>query len=336
MISPVLFGTIKNVARRLENPDLRVCRDCSNSFVATWDQRLCNPCRYERASRSVCASCGAKTGQSGRTICGPCRYGTPPEMLAMTGADRAWVAAIIEGEGTFAHTRRPCGLIRVAMTDLDVVERLKEITGLGLVHARGRRLAHHKDVWDWAVTRRENVCTLTEEIAPILLGRRRASAESVLGADGRTMPPPTAMRPGEPESWGWVAGLIEGEGCIVPGPSSKDQRPRISLDMTDFDVIERLTTLTSAGTTMEIASRRPRGRPLRRWNVSRKAEIRTVIENVMPHLGARRKERAAYALSRLLCRLLPGPVWTGQGWRKTGDSNASACTPPGFRPGPAA
>ena len=54
---------------------------------------------------------------------------------------------------------RPGGQIRVVMTDQDVIRRLQSLTGLGLVHNRGRRTAHHKTVWEWAVTRRENVCT---------------------------------------------------------------------------------------------------------------------------------------------------------------------------------
>jgi hypothetical protein len=281
---------------KLAAPETRICEECCQPFDTFWAQRLCNPCRYEHASRDTCASCGAKTGHSGRTICGPCRYGTPPEMHAMTGANRAWIAAIIEGEGTFARTRRPCGLIRVAMTDLDVVERLKNVTGLGLVHDRGRRLAHHKDVWDWAVTRRENVCTLTEEIAPILLGRRRASAESVLWADGRIMPLTAVMLPGEPESWAWVAGLIEGDGWISPAPGGAARTTVVGVESTDLDVIERLACLTKAGHINELRVDRAHHKPRWRWTVHGRDAIRRVLTGTLPLLGERRTARAEYVL----------------------------------------
>lgn len=294
-----VFDIMSLVSRRLENPETRICGDCSQPFVTSWSQRLCDPCRYIRASRSRCTKCGGKTGRSGYTLCGLCRYGTPPAIRAMSPVEVAWLAAIVEGEGTFGRTGRPGGQVRVVMTDLDIIKRLQTVTGLGLVHSRGRRADHHKETWEWAVTRRQNVCVLVERLAPLLLQRRRAGLEFILRAGGRPMPSFAELRPGQPEAWAWVAGMIEGEGCIVPGPASKDQRPRIVLEMTDFDVIERLFRVTTLGTVYAIHSRREREQPLRRWDVSRGDHVRTILQNVLPHLGERRRERAVYALSRL-------------------------------------
>ena len=49
-------------------------------------------------------------------------------------------------------------------------------------------------------------------------------------------------RPLSSASIGWLAGLIEGEGCIgvYKNASSRWPSARISLNMTDFDVVRRL------------------------------------------------------------------------------------------------
>jgi hypothetical protein len=101
------------------------------------DSTPLQPCRYDRAARSTCANCGQKTGQSGRTLCGDCRYGPDPQLHTMTDVEKAWLAGIIEGEGTFGRVGRPGGQIRVVMTDQDVIHRLHAITGLGLIHEPG-------------------------------------------------------------------------------------------------------------------------------------------------------------------------------------------------------
>jgi hypothetical protein len=210
----------------------------------------------------------------------------------MSSVELAWLAAIVEGEGTFGRARRPGGQIRVVMTDQDIIQRLHAVTGLGLVHNRGRRTERHKEAWEWAVTRRESVCDLAGHLAPFFLERRREQIGFIFRAAGQPVPPPVSISPDSPDAWAWVAGLIEGEGCIVPGPRSKDQRPRIVLEMTDFDTIERLVTLTSMGSIAEIRPRRQNERALRRWDVVRRDHVRAVLQNVLPYLGERRGERA--------------------------------------------
>ena len=41
----------------------------------------------------------------------------------------------------------------------------------------------------------------------------------------------------------WLAGLLEGEGSFVHGPPSAPNSPRISVQMTDEDVVRRVSTL---------------------------------------------------------------------------------------------
>jgi len=49
----------------------------------------------------------------------------------MTAPEAAWLAGILEGEGSFLSGKSIA--IQVTMTDLDVLERLQPITGLGRV-----------------------------------------------------------------------------------------------------------------------------------------------------------------------------------------------------------
>jgi hypothetical protein len=68
----------------------------------------------------------------------------------MNQVEAAWLAGLLEGEGTFgwapridADPRYP--IVRLAMSDEDVVRRAAALMGAGVVHRRGR--GHHKDVW---------------------------------------------------------------------------------------------------------------------------------------------------------------------------------------------
>jgi hypothetical protein len=281
----------------MSEPEARTCLDCSKPFHTAWAQRLCNPCRYERASRGTCAGYGRKTGQSGRTVCGECRYGPTPPILPMTATDIAWLAGIIEGEGTFGRKGHPAGQVRVQMTDEDVIDRLHSLTGVGAVHSRGKPAEHCRPVWEWSVIRRGNVLALHQLIAPLLLSRRRATVCSRLAAASLDMPTVAPPNPATPESWAWVAGLIEGEGWIGPAPASVRRAPVIGVESTDDDVIERLAVLTGVGTVIPIKSRNPGvWKTASRWTVRRRSDVRDVLNAILPLLGERRSARARYVL----------------------------------------
>lgn len=237
----------KGMSRRLDTPETRICRDCFGSFTTVWAQRLCMTCKYNRAKRGCCDTCGIKTGVSGRRLCGPCRYGPDPVIRLMDHADLAWLAAIIEGEGTFGRNGRPGGQVRVVMTDQDIVRRLEAITGIGRVHGRGQRTVRHKPTWEWCVTRRGSVGELVRMLAPFLLERRRRQIAGIVAANGDALPAAAPMTPGDPASWAWIAGLIEGEGWMAPGPTSAKRDLVIGVESTDRDVIDRLADLAEAG-----------------------------------------------------------------------------------------
>jgi len=101
-----------------------------------------------------------------------------------------WVAGIIEGEGSISTTAvQKIGnvyiypLIKVTMTDEDMVRRLHEWTGLGRVSgpfsppSRGDNKPH----WDWNVNRIAHVEALLTAIWPFLGERRREQAARLRG-----------------------------------------------------------------------------------------------------------------------------------------------------------
>jgi hypothetical protein len=104
-----------------------------------------------------------------------------------------WVAALIEGEGWIGlrGTSRP--VVQVVSTDLDVVERLREWTGVGVINANALR-PDRKQSWRWTVGRRDDAGMLLEEILPLLLRRRAAKARGAIEA-WRSSPPKRGTAP---------------------------------------------------------------------------------------------------------------------------------------------
>jgi hypothetical protein len=97
----------------------------------------------------------------------------------MTRAEAAWVAGIFEGEGSFSSKKRP--RMTVAMTDFDITQRLRNVTGVGLLfQATPSGKTYYKPVQIWAVQRARHVKGLIEILYPWLGDRRRASADQIL------------------------------------------------------------------------------------------------------------------------------------------------------------
>lgn len=257
------------MSQRLTKPENRICEDCSSVFTTSWAQRLCNPCRTMRAKGYPCTECGRKTGHSGRRTCWQCFSGPTPLLRAMSLPELGWLVGVMEGEGYFGTVQR-YGTVRVVMTDEDVVNKLQTVTGVGVVGGLSCRAQHHRKPYAWSVLREPNVLALMQVITPFLSKRRRLSASAVLALHGQGVPAEQPLRPGSPEAWGWVAGLIEGEGWICPSPLAKRKRILLAASSTDLDVIERLTCLTGVGTIYAIPPKRQGCKPAQMWSVNKK------------------------------------------------------------------
>lgn len=231
------------------------------------------------------------------SVCGHCRYGPVPELLAMSAADCGWLAGILEGEGYMGVVRQR-GVIRVAMTDGDVIRHAYEVSGVGTVNELPSRAPHHKTVFAWSVGRRLNVADVLLAMAPLLGERRRIQAAAVLRLHDIDLPLPRILVPGSDEAWGWISGLVEGEGYFRP--PSKNRGPEVVVDSTDPDVVERLAVLTDAGTVVNLGSRQAKWKTRYRWRVTKKADVRMILSRVLPRLGERRTGQVSCILGQIL------------------------------------
>lgn len=98
----------------------------------------------------------------------------------MTEGQLGWIAGIIEGEGWIGVTsNQRSARIQVNSNDEDVIDRLREITGLGQVYKNRIRKAGNP-YHTWSVSTRRDVRFLLRAIRPYMLARRAAAIEKAL------------------------------------------------------------------------------------------------------------------------------------------------------------
>lgn len=84
----------------------------------------------------------------------------------------------------------------------------------------------------------------------------------------------------------WVAGIIEGEGCI-DGNASSARYARVRVEMADFDVIDRLHALVG-GRVSTPARRAAHHKPTRLLTVTKKDEVWPLLDAIEPWMSSRR------------------------------------------------
>ena len=97
----------------------------------------------------------------------------------------AWLAGLIEGEGTLrlraSRHGHPYPAVQVGMTDEDVIRRALAVSGVGHVtgpYTWGRR----KPLWLWQVNRQADAAALIMTLYGFFGRRRQEQARAVLGA----------------------------------------------------------------------------------------------------------------------------------------------------------
>lgn len=93
----------------------------------------------------------------------------------------AWIAGLIEGEGTIALNSPGSIRLMVTMTDLDVLEMLQRKAG-GTIYPTKKMKSHHKDCWRWSLYGSERVGELLKVIYPFMGQRRSREIEKCLEA----------------------------------------------------------------------------------------------------------------------------------------------------------
>lgn len=109
-----------------------------------------------------------------------------------TRENLAWCAGIIEGEGSIALQRGYMPHIAVEMSDRDIIERLADILGAGVISSRTRVVAAgpRKPLYRLMICPREEVQAILAALYEWLGERRRERVIEVLTArnthiDGR-------------------------------------------------------------------------------------------------------------------------------------------------------
>lgn len=98
----------------------------------------------------------------------------------------------------------------------------------------------------------------------------------------------------------WLAGIIEGEGCIDRNGNRNKVYVRLRVEMTDEDVISRCHTITNAGIVHYVPYKRKEHHSVTwRWSVHKADELKSILDAIYPWLGKRRQEKADWALSHL-------------------------------------
>jgi hypothetical protein len=113
----------------------RVCVSCSAIFRTRWRYARCSTCRYQESYKNLCR-CGAKKSVKAITCMRCAKGGTAiPNVLARELV--AWIAGLLEGEGTFIRWAAPRrgGVVRIEMTDEDVIARMLTAIGIGRLEA---------------------------------------------------------------------------------------------------------------------------------------------------------------------------------------------------------
>jgi len=104
---------------------------------------------------------------------------------------------------------------------------------------------------------------------------------------------------------GWVVGILEGEGCFfVTTRSTPKYGPyvyaRVTVCMTDRDVLERLRKVTGVGVLERVRARKdPRHKPISQWIVCRNQEAIELMVAVYPHMGTRRQAKIREVLAQV-------------------------------------
>lgn len=134
------------------------------------------------------------------------RHGHPepqkrePTPLAINSMDAIWLAAIIDCEGwvgTTASRRSNKTVytfgIGVGTTTLPLIERCRQITGLGQIAERSPLNPRARQQWHWNVWRIEEVQSILVTIRPYLLIKQK-QADLIIDAPPRHSINPSARR----------------------------------------------------------------------------------------------------------------------------------------------
>jgi hypothetical protein len=96
----------------------------------------------------------------------------------------AWAAGVFAGEGTVEFIERKGGraptILRLTTRDQDVVERFREIIGVGRVSAKTPANVNHSVIWQCVVSGQDNIKQVLHTFYPHLGHRQQRIADEAL------------------------------------------------------------------------------------------------------------------------------------------------------------
>lgn len=103
--------------------------------------------------------------------------------------DIAWAAGLFEGEGSIGGGligTKAAARLFLCTTDKDVLERFREVVGLGVIESGPRKSSlGKKPIWLWRVSSFQHTQAIIAAFWPWLGSRRRGRAQEVLAANTR-------------------------------------------------------------------------------------------------------------------------------------------------------
>lgn len=202
----------------------------------------------------------------------------------------SWLAGYLEGEGTFLApppSNSSLYRVRVTATDEDVVAHVAATFGSQLVTIKNQRKEHWSTIYE-ATSRGRYAIAWMQRLYPYMGQRRQEKIELVLGYKPTT----TADNVNERE---WLIGLLEGEGSFMKGPPSEPNKPRIQVQMTDLDVLERAAPLLYSKV-LGPFKRKNENAKLQYAVKIRGKKAADLMKEMRPHMGIRRQQQIDAAL----------------------------------------
>lgn len=98
----------------------------------------------------------------------------------MTDFQLGWLVGIVEGEGSIMWTGKHQPIVKIAMTDLDVLERVRDWTGIGNIVGPFMPAGGKKQAWMWTVGDQAGFREITDAMRPHLSARRQEQLTNVL------------------------------------------------------------------------------------------------------------------------------------------------------------
>jgi hypothetical protein len=155
----------------------------------------------------------------------------------------SWLAGLLEGEGSFMSgppSKPNLPRVSISMTDLDIIEKVGSLLKVKVFSTRPTK-PRNKLIHACGINGSKAV-VLMKQLKPLMGARRQSQIKKALASYK-----PLYKRCADTKQTvtdncvlSWLAGLLEGEGSFMKGPPSKPHLPRVMLQMTDLDVMQKI------------------------------------------------------------------------------------------------